>query len=312
MKYSSGFFMKGGVLVASLIWFAYTAYWFVVSFGWVGRLFTYGLLNIPDILGTVGLGFRIGASFTIILVVLNIFGEPKLIGLIRHALFMETLYALSLVTFAIFGIISPLMSLWVSVEVGNSVASSDVIVLFLGTGIPYLVQAILIPFALLKLRSKLASSQSPSVESVKWSCVVGFLYILFFWINYSMQWIMVLSGLTVPPTPARGISYVMDYPVNMLSFLLTLVGLASLLAFHLWTALPTIRKGEKPDLKRVGVTLTGLGGYFAVQIALYSIFGFVGGDSLWTSIFFKHTVDLWCAGMLAPGIPLMFHKAQHG
>ncbi len=300
-------YVKIGLLVAVLSWLAYTIYWFFLSFGWIGRLSTYGLLNSLDILGTVGLGFRIAAALIAVLIVLKLFNKmASLIGLIRHALFMETLYALSLVPFAIFGILSPVLSLIVG---DNSGISSGTGIIFLGTGIPYLVQAIVIPLGLFKLRSKLSLWSKLNAEAVKWSYVVGFFYIFFFWINYSMQWFIVLSGWTAPPTPARGIDYIMDYPVNMLSFLLTVVGLFAVMVFYLLSALPIIRNPtKKPDLRKVGVTLTGLGGYFAVQIALYSIFGFVGGDSIWTSVFFKHTVDLWCAALPALGIPLLFHK----
>lgn len=304
MKKYTNLHIKVGFLVAVLSWLAYTIYWFFVSFGWVGRLSTPSLVISLDILGTLGLGCRIVAAIIVTMIVLKIFSESSIpVRLIRYTLHMEIFYGLSLVPIAILGIFAPFLTLF-GVD-GSGIG----VILFLGTGIPYLVQAIIIPLTLHKLRSKLTLSSKWNMEAIKWSYVAGFFYILFFWLNYSMQWFIVLSGITTPPTPARGITYIVNYPINMLSFLLTLVGLFALMIFYIWSALPIIKNFSGiPNFKRVGVTLTGLGGYSVLIISLYTVFGFVGGDSIWTSIFFKHNADLWCIALPALGVPLLFHE----
>ena len=143
---------------------------------------------------------------------------------------------------------------------------------------------------------------------VKWGCIVGVMYLFVLWLNFSMQWFgtFIMPETYASAYPGYGVNYVLNYPLNMFSFLLTVVGLMLLTIFFAWSSAPAIKwSAEKLNLKRVGVTLTLFGGYFMLIYLLFVIFGPVGGYSIWNAVFIHFIVDHWCVSLPALGIPLM-------
>ena len=104
----------------------------------------------------------------------------------------------------------------------------------------------------------------------------------------------------------------MDYPLNMLSFVLTVVGLPLLAIYLLIISLPAIKNtGARMNVNKIGLVLTLLGVYFIVAFfLLYALPGLVGEKSIWSSFFTGHNVDLWMLALPVIGIPLML--SEHG
>ena len=301
MKGSSNLFVKAGLSVVILSWLVYTAYRFEKSVSWFVEHFIYQVPMtiqeplVVDIMGTVGLGFRTAAAL-IALVSFFIFlrgREPsRLVKLVSVGVLLEAIYFLTFIPAAIY-----------------FVFLTSMLLLLVETGVPIMAQAIVMPIVLLRLRSKLVSPAGSYVEVVKWACIVGVSYLFVFWLNFSMQWFgtFIMPEIYSSAYPGYGISYVLDYPLNMFSFLLTLVGLLLLMVFFVWSSTLAMKGyAEKLSLKRVGVTLTAFGGYFLLIYLLFLVFGPVGGYSLWNAVFIHHSVDLWCATLPALGIPLLF------
>jgi hypothetical protein len=176
------------------------------------------------------------------------------------------------------------------------------------TAIPTLVEAIIMPLSLLKLKSKLKSPVQSQSEVTKWACITGLSYLIVFWLTYLTQWIATfLQPVSYASVyPGYGLAYVSNYPINMFTFIFTAVGLPLLMLFFVWSSLPAMRDSHsKLDLRKTGITLTLLGIYFITIIAVFSIFGAVGGASIWIIFFMFNNPDLWCISLPVLGIALI-------
>jgi magnesium-transporting ATPase (P-type) len=164
----------------------------------------------------------------------------------------------------------------------------------------------------LRLRSKLTANASTR-EIARWACIAGVAYLVYWWITYFGQWIATFLQPSSYATtyPGYGIGYLLNYPLNIFTFVLTAVGLPLLIVFFYWTSRGAIKgTAQEFRLRNIGIVLTLLGAYFITIVVLFHIFGSVGGSSIWIIFFMFNNPDLWCITLLLVGIPLILAKPK--
>jgi len=111
---------------------------------------------------------------------------------------------------------------------------------------------------------------------------------------------------------AQGVDYVLLYPANIFSFVLTTVGLFVLGLYSAYFTKKSIDKGqlENVELSKVGLIITSLGLYFLIIYVMWLLFGSVGGWSDWYAWFLGHNVELWMIVLPFVGVPLLFKKSS--
>jgi len=306
--------VKATLFIVLCSWLAYTLYWFFKIVRVMPQAFstyTYPIESLLEVVGTSGLGIRTGAALAAILAIVYLLRgkeASKVVKLIGLALVLEALYFLCFIPSGFFG-----FQAGFGLTGGHTLISGQEggLWFIIETGIPALVEAIIMPASLLKLRSKLASASKSHKEIFKWASVVGVFYLIVFWLTYVTQWIatFIQPEGYASTYPGFGMKYILDYPLNMFSFLITSVGLPLLMIFFVWSVLSAIRDPAAGlDLRRVGMTLTLLGGYFITIITLFYAFGYVGGPSVWIVFFIFNNPDLWCVTLPALGITMILEK----
>lgn len=294
---------KMGLSIVLLSWLLYTVYWFFKSLNW------WPLKSAVDFIlgafGTAGLALRVVAVLFMMVAFVYVWrgqGWLKATGALRYALPLEALYFMSFFPSAVFGFLEGF-----NLISGFHTLTQGGLWFLFETAIPTLVQATIVPFSLLKLRSKLTANPSKQ-EVAKWACIAGIAYLIYWWITYFGQWMATfLQPASYASTyPGYGIGYMLNYPVNIFTFVLTAVGLPLLIVFFCWTSRRAINGSAKEfSLRNVGITLTLLGAYFITIVALFHIFGYVGGSSIWIIFFMFNNPDLWCVTLPLVGIPLI-------
>jgi hypothetical protein len=315
------YLVKVGLFVVLFSWLIYMVYWFIKGLSWIPLSVNYTFLIdfLTEGAGTLGFIFRIGVVSLAILALVAFLKNKeisKVMKFVSVALVLEALYFLCFIPSAILGFQAGL-----GLAGGHSLISGESggLWFFIETAIPTLAEAIIMPISLLKLRSKLTPDAKFSKGTFKWITVVGVCYFIVFWLTYFTQWIATIiqpESLASDPNygfVGYGINYILQYPVNMFTFLLTAVGLPLLAVFFVRSMQPAMQDAEAPlDLRKIGITLTLLGGYFIIIIALFGIFGYVGGASIWIVFFMFNSADLWCVALPALGIPLILLKKTSG
>jgi hypothetical protein len=309
--------IKVGLFTVLFSWLIYMLYWFIKGLSWIPLSVNYTLLIdfLTEGAGTLGFIFRIGVvSLAILSLVTYLKKEEisKVMKLVNIALVLESLYFLCFIPSAILGFQTGL-----GLAGGHSLPSGESggLWFFVETAIPTLTEAVIMPISLLKLRSKLTPDAKFSSGTFKWITVVGVCYFIVFWLTYFTQWIATIiqpASLASDPSYAGyGVNYILQYPLNMFTFILTAVGLPLLTIFFIWSMRPSIQNPNAPlDYRKLGATLTLLGGYFIIVIALFFMFGYVGGASIWIVFFIFNSADLWCVALPALGIPMMLLKKR--
>ena len=309
--------VKVGLFIVLFSWLIYMLYWFVKGLSWIPLSVNYTLLIdfLTEGAGTLGFIFRIGVISLAIWAFVTFLrkGEiSKVMKLVSAALVLESLYFLCFIPSAILGFQTGL-----GLAGGHSLPSGESggLWFFVETAIPTLAEAVIMPISLLKLRSKLTPDAKFSRGTFKWITVVGVCYFIVFWLTYFTQWIATIiqpASLASDPSYAGyGINYVLQYPLNMFTFILTAVGLPFLTVFFAWSMQPAMRNPDTPlDYRKLGATLTLLGGYFIIVIAIFFMFGYVGGASIWIVFFIFNSADLWCVALPALGVPMMLLKKR--
>lgn len=309
--------VKAGLFIVLFSWLIFMIYWFIKGLSWIPLSVNYTLLIdfLTEGAGTLGFIFRIGVVSLAILALVTFLMKREISNvakLVRAALVLEALYFLCFIPSAILGFQTGL-----GLAGGHSLPSGESggLWFFVETAIPTLAEAIIMPISLLKLRSKIMPQAKFSKVTFRWITLVGVCYLIVFWLTYFTQWIATIiqpASLASDPSYAGyGINYILQYPPNMFTFILTAVGLPLLIVFFAWSMQPAMQNANSQlDLRKIGLTLTLLGGYFIIVIALFLIFGYVGGASIWIVFFIFNSADLWCVALPAIGIPMILLKNE--
>jgi hypothetical protein len=288
--------VKIGLLIVVASYFLFTLHSLFTT-QWIGEWngtgSFYFFIYITDISALVGLIFRFVASLIAIASVIFYFSKglpstAKTYKILRWILVSEAIYWLGLITTTVMSIpglsgqsvTSPLSSLALSV-------------------IPLLVESIVLPISLFIFAWKL-NPNKPLKQAVKWGLITGTIYIFVFWLTNTSMWIITLLE--------KGTGYLTSYPQNLLSFILTALGL---LALAIYTAYFTKKSSgaeslQELNLKTVGAIIIALGMYFLWN---YLTWIFFGGNYLWSdwyAWFLGHNMDLWMLSLPLLGLPLLF------
>jgi len=297
--------LKIGLLLVAFAYFFFTFHaLFTVS--WIGEWeyvtgsFSFWIF-ITDISASFTLIFRFIASIIAITSVIYYFAKKglsasKTFKVLRWILVLEAIYWLGLLVSGVWGVL-PL-----SATVTDYILTLQFsLALLITTGIPCLVSSIAIPIALFKLASTLDQGK-PKKDSVKWGLIAGTIYIFVFWLNNTGMWIATLMS--------KGTEYLTTYPVNLLSFASTTVGLLALTVFTAYFLKKSVGTAtlEKLKLRTLGAIIVALGLYFLWN---YLTWIFFGGDTLWSewyAWFLGHNLDLWLLSLPLIGLPLLFKR----
>lgn len=285
---------KIGLLLVAISWFVYVMYDDIL--GIYNRHTTLPLVK-EDIAATFGIGFAVAASAIAVLTILFFvvkkdLSKPETTMSVRAILFLEGIYF----------VLGFLPAVYVEGIPGGFHFG---IQRFFQITIPCLVDGIAVPIVLAKLLLTL-NPNKPAKETIKWGLIAGTVYLFAFWINNAGNWIAAAL--------AKGASYLIDYPLNMLSFILTTVGLLLLSLYSAYFSKETIGKESlnKFDFQKIGLILIGTGMYLTFTLLIYYIFGAVGGWGEWYSWFLGHGyLDLWGLTLPFVGLPLLFYASNN-
>jgi hypothetical protein len=283
---SAGWYFRVGLLVVSASWFLFTFYEFVKAAVHIGKMSFW--VYLTDTAGAVGLGFRTVASLIAFLTLFfYVLGRdlsaPEATMSLRWIILGEAVCFLALFPSGVWGLSSPNVRF------------------LLETGVPCIVESILLPAVLLRLFFELKPS-STARQAIKWALISGAAYIFVFWLNNTANWIFAVI--------VKGTEYLTAYPLNIFSFGLTVIGL---FALTVYAAVFSWKQADKNhlseiDAKKVGLIITLLGLYFDVIYVMWVLFGSVGGWGPWYQWFLGHNMDLWVMALPAAGVPLLFSR----
>ncbi len=286
--------LKIGLLIVSIAYFLFTLH-AMFTLSWWGEW--EGLpeplaswLFVTDISAIFFLVFRFIAGIIAVTAIIFYFTKkslsaPTTLKILKWILVFEALYWLGLLTSGVWGVM-PVSGLQFNV--------SSLITM----GIPCLVSSIAIPIALFKLASKLNPNE-PTKDAIKWGLIAGTIYVFVFWLNNTGMWIVTVM--------AEGTEYLITYPVNLLSFASTTIGLLALAVFTAYFTKKSVGTEtlEKLKLGTIGAIIVALGLYFLWN---YLTWIFFGGWSDWYKWFLGHTLDLWMLSLPLVGLPLLFKR----
>ncbi len=293
-----------GLLVVLISWLIYSSYW-----AYKFWLFT------PNI------GFNIDIFSSLSLVFLAVGTTARslaaLIAIVAFLLFIRAKRALTARRLLVLAIVLEafyLVSYFPTAGVGPHIGDP---VLVVEATIPSIVEAVIVPVPLFMVAFKLSKGEKSYKDAIRWGCISGVAYLFVFWVRFSVQWFATFiqtpnyNPFDEIGLPGHGLGYILNYPLNMFEFLLTTVGLFLLAIFLLWTLAPTIRDANiKPNLRKIGMVLLLLGGYFIIIVILFGIFNHVGGHSIWSEFFAIHNVDRWMVSLPFLAVPLMLRPSK--
>jgi len=294
--------LKVGLLIVAFAYFLFNLH-SVFNLAWVGewnRLTTNSAASfdiyITDVSAFIGMVPRfiagiIAVSAAIYYTVKGTASINRIFIILKAILVLEAIYWFGLVTTA-------------AVEIRGLIISpfhtsiTHVIVSVMSGALPNFVESVIFPIVLLILAFKL-NPNKPSTN-IKWSLITGTLLLFVFWLTNMSLWFSIVSF--------RGWSGITNYPINVLSFVLTVFGLLALSIFSIGFTVSSIRAKPfaKLNLKVAGVMITLLGLYFLWE---YLSWIFFGGNYLWSdwyAWFLGHNLDLWILSLPMLGIPLLF------
>ncbi|MCK5628213.1 hypothetical protein KAI12_01990 [Candidatus Bathyarchaeota archaeon] len=284
--------LKIGIFLVALTWFLFTLYQFPKAAINIGQLSDWMFLT--DTVGVIGLSFRTVASFFAVITALFFLlgkglSKTETIMSVRWIILGEAVFFFSLLPSGAWGFVR-----------GQNL---DYIWFLIETGIPCLVASIVIPVVLIKLFFELGSNKSGK-GAIKWALISLTAYIFVFWLDNTVNWLYAVN--------IKGIEYLTNYPLNLLSFVLTTVGLLALTMYAAYFSKKSFGKSRiaELNLKRLGVIVTALGLYFLVIYMMWIFFGSVGGWGAWYQWFLGHNMHIWLMSLPLVGVPLLFYKKK--
>jgi hypothetical protein len=291
--------VKVGLLIVVASYFLFTAHE-LFTFQWIGEWnnggsFSFSIL-IEDIPATIGLIFRFIGSLIAIASVIFYFSKglpptARVFRILRWVLVFEGIYWLGLITTAAVSVQSLLLT------VSASPTMIGVLSLLVIGVIPSVVESIVLPITLFVFAFRL-NPNKPMNKAIKWGFITGTMYIFVFWLTNTSMWVATVMQ--------KGTGYLTSYPENLLSFILTTIGLLALAIYTAYFAKKSSGALQELNLKIIGVIITVLGLYFLWN---YLAWIFFGGDYLWSdwyAWFLGHNMDLWMLSLPLLGLPLLF------
>jgi hypothetical protein len=284
---------KIGLLLVALAYFIFSLYQFIKgSIHGAAEGWPFWIL-LTDTTGIIGMAFRVvGGFFALVavsfFVVKRDLSKSESFMTLRWILLAEIIYWLGLLPSGVWG--------FSSIFSGDSNLNLGFII---ETGIPCFVAPIALTVVLVKLFFELNHNKS-STGAIKWGLISGTVFVFVFWLNNTCNWVSAVM--------TKGIEYLTSYPINMLSFGLTTIGLLLLTVFMAIISRKSfgIQDWQKLDLRSVGVAIIALGLYFDLIYMFWLFFGSVGGWGTWYAWFFGHNLDLWALSLPLVGLPLLF------
>jgi hypothetical protein len=253
---------------------------------------------VTDVPGCIGIGFRAAAGFIALVTVLfyvvrRDLSKPEALMALRLVVLFEAGYWF--LGFFMSGVMG------VAASAGSSELFGGVLLMTIENNLPCFVQSIGLAGVLVKLFLEL-SPKKPAKNAIKWGLIVGTFYVFVFWLNNTGNWIAAIIE--------KGTDYVLLYPANMFSFLLTTVGLLLLALYSAYFSRKSVGTESLANLNlhTVGVIVTLVGLYFAVHYIMWIFLGSVGGWGTWYAWIMGHNLDLWAMSLPLVGLPLLFHK----
>ena len=290
MGFKLGLPAKVGLLLAALAYFSFAFYEMTIS-----SLEDKIRANptFTDLPAALGLGFRTVGGFIIVIASVlyffrNHFSKQEVIMCVRLLVVLEAAYWLSLLPSAYVGLRalgSPRFGL----------------TMFISTGLPCLVQAVLMPIVLVKLFYELSPTR-PVKNALKWGLISGTSYLLISWLNNMGMWVYGVIE--------KGIAYVSLYPVNAYSFIVSVFGLLLLTVYAAYFSKKSFGAKSLGDLnlRKIGLIIILFGLYMDVNYMLWLVFGSVGGWGAWYAWMLGHNMDQWLLATPLLGLPLFFYR----
>lgn len=289
--------LRVGLFFVSLAWFTYMLYQFANGIINRGPLDFFWIL-VTDVPGCIGMGFRAAAG--LIAVATSLFylfrrdlSKPEALMALRLIVLFEAGYwFFSFFMSGVWGLA------WISDPSADAFGGS--ISMMLDNTLPCFIQSIGLAGILVKLFLEL-SPNKPAKNAIKWGLIVGTFYVFVFWVNNTGNWIAAVI--------AKGTDYILLYPANMFSFLITTVGLLLLLLYTAFFSKKSIGTESlaKLNIHNIGVIVTIVGLYFGLNYVMWIFLGSVGGWGIWYMWILGHNLDLWAMSLPIVGIPLMFY-----
>ena len=289
--------LRLGLFLVSLSWFSYMLYEFANGVINRGPLTVFWIL-VTDVPGCIGIGFRTAAGFIALVTILfyvvrRDLSNPEALMALRLVILFEAGYwFLSFIMSGVMGL--ALFSV-------ASEAFGGALLMTIENTLPCFVQSIGLAGVLVKLFLEL-SPKKPAKNAIKWGLIVGTFYVFVFWLNNTGNWIAAIVE--------KGTDYVLLYPANLFSFVLTTVGLLLLALYAAYFSRKSVGTESlaKLNLRTVGVLVTLVGLYFGVHYVMWIFLGSVGGWGTWYAWIMGHNLDLWAMSLPLVGLPLLFHR----
>ncbi|GEM_PF-351120 len=297
--------LKVGLLIVAAAYFLFTLH-ALFTLEWIGEWdrFASGTIStiilIQDISAFVGVIARFIAGIIAIVAVGLYFcrevpSTQRLYQIIHWILVLEAVYWFALIPTAVTS------GYLVVVLYGSS--AMGLFGNLAWTTIPLFVESMVLPAALIVLAKKL-DYKKPSIDAIRWAWISGVLLIVVFWLTNMGIWMLTVS--------AKGFSYLVDYPQNMFSFILTVGGLIGLALSTVYFAKKRglTQSWQSLNLRGVGAIITLLGLFFLWNYLSWIFFGGNYVWSNWYAWFLGHNLDLWMLTLPLVGIPLMFYRSN--
>ena len=290
--------LRLGMFLVSLSWFSYMLYEFANGIINRGPLTVFWIL-VTDVPGCIGMGFRAAAGFIALVTILfyvvrRDLSKPEALMALRLVVLFEAGYwFLSFFMSGVWGVA------WFSSPYAD--AFGGTLLMTINNTVPCFVQSIGLAGVLVKLFLEL-SPNKPAKNAIKWGLIVGTFYVFVFWLNNTGNWITAIVE--------KGTDYVLLYPANLFSFVLTTVGLLLLALYTTYFSRKSIGTESlaKLNMHTVGVIVTLVGLYFGVHYVMWIFLGSVGGWGTWYAWIMGHNLDLWAMSLPFVGLPLLFRR----
>ena len=306
--------LKVGFLAVVTAYFLFTLHG-MFTLSWIGEWESFNeplrtIIFVEDISATTCLAFRFLASIIAFSATLSYFVKKDLpkstaYKVLRWILVFEGIYWLGLLTTAGY-------SVQFFVNLLLSYPSLDMMLSSLFTSvIPTVMEAVVLPIILFILAYKI-NSNKPLNLAIKWGFITGFVYIVVFWLSNSSIWISVIQNkgieyLWQTTDFVNGIPLTVFHPEHLVSFIITVLGLAVL---SIYTGILAKQSSKTEtiqnlEIRKIGIVILALGVYFLWNYLSWVIFAGTVWDD-WYRWFLGHNMDLWMLTLPLLGLPLFF------